>query len=100
MSIENDPLREEEDQRLCEAIERAIEAQERAKTLSNEQLVKEILDQMPFGPWDELVEEACTRLDPDWSNRPAPPPTAEEQAMLERVHAKSMARLQKLLDER
>ena len=89
-----------EDVRLAEAIERSLAAQARAKTLSNQQLVEEILDQIPFGPWDELVEEACTRLDPDWGTRDPPPLTPDEQARFERVHAQGMARIQELLRER
>lgn len=46
--------------------------QERCAKLSNDALVDEILSRLPFTELDYLIEEACTRLSPQWPDRAVP----------------------------
>lgn len=87
-----------EDRRLCEALERDLKEMDRVKLLTNEQLVEEILDKLPFTDMDCLFEEACTRLDPDWSTREKSL-TERDEAMLKRVHEAGMARIREAMEK-
>jgi len=83
-----------EDERLAAHIMRAIDETERVQKLTTQQLVDELLNRMPFTELDELLEEACTRLDPTWQQRHADTPLDEkDQSMLDRAMARFNERL-------
>lgn len=60
------------EQEIVEALARDLVDQERVSNLTNQQLVEEILSRMDFSELDTLIEEACTRLDPEWATRDFP----------------------------
>lgn len=75
MTIENvcpkltDPDKE---LRLIKYLLGDMREQDRVKRLTNQQLVHEILNALEFTGADILVEEGCTRLDPEWATREYP----------------------------
>lgn len=84
------------DEQLAAHIARALEEIERVQKLTTQQLVDELLEKMPFTDYDELLEEACTRLDPTWQERHADTPLdATDRSVLD----KAMARFHKRLEE-
>lgn len=83
--------------RLADAIARDIEEMERVEKLSNVRLVAEILDRLPFTDMDQLIEEACARLDPEWNTRGSDEPLSpEDEAMLKRCYERSMAMFEEI----
>lgn len=58
-------------EQVADGLARELEERERVRKLTNEQLVDDILNRLPFSELDALIEEACTRLDPGWEHREA-----------------------------
>jgi hypothetical protein len=64
--IAKDAARE---QRLVDYLVADLKEQERAKNMTNQELVFQILTTIEFTGADILIEEACSRLDPEWATR-------------------------------
>lgn len=58
-----------EEEKLAASLIPDIAEMERVEKLTNQQLVEEIFERVPYGAHDWLIQEACTRLDPDWAKR-------------------------------
>ena len=97
MSEQTRPL--SEDLRLIEALERDMKDANRAAKLTNQQLVEEILDKLPFCELDVLIEEACIRLDPEWPNRGCDKPlTEEDKQRIDRATEKAIAQINEMME--
>lgn len=55
---------------MLEALARSMLEKERVSSLTNQELVEELLSDST--KLDILIEEACTRLDPGWVTRDYP----------------------------
>lgn len=83
-----------DEDRLAEHLMRAIDETTRVEQLTTVQLVDELLGALPFTEYDELLEEACTRLDPTWQQRHADTPLDDDnRAMLARAWERFEKRL-------
>lgn len=86
---------------IAEALHRDMMERGRVQGLTNEQLVNEILARMPFTELDALLEEACTRLDPEWVGREMTGPSAPaDESVLARCRDLFRKRVAQLLGKR
>ena len=83
-----------EEERAMGRLMDAMDEIDRVQKLTTPQLVDELLNRMPFTELDELLEEACTRLDPTWHQRAADGPLNEDdKAMIDRAMARFHTKL-------